>query len=54
MILHAKRYLPESVTILLWRYALKDFVEQLNLLEVNYDGINPMEKFAGTTTDITL
>ena len=39
---------------MLWTYALKDFSEQLNVLKVNADGITPMEKFTGTTTDINL
>ena len=39
---------------MLWTYALKEFSEQLNLLKGDDDGINPMEKFAGTTIDITL
>ena len=39
---------------MLWTYALKDFAEQLNVLKVDDDGINLMEKFTGTTTDINL
>ena len=39
---------------MLWTYALKAFSEQLNILKVDYDGITPMEKFAGTTTNIYL
>ena len=30
------------------------FAEQLNLFKVGGYGINPMEKFSGTTADITL
>ena len=29
-----------------------DFAEQFNVLKVDDDGITPMEKFAGTTTEI--
>ena len=36
---------------MLW---LKAFVEQLNELNVDDDGITPMENFAGTTADIDL
>ena len=32
---------------------MKDFLEQLNELKVHNDGITPMEKFLGTTTEIT-
>ena len=39
---------------MLWTYALKAFSEQLNVLKVDDDGITPMEKFSGTTADITL
>ena len=39
---------------MLWPYALKAFVEHLNVLKVNDDVITPMDKFAGTTTDISL
>ena len=37
---------------MLWTYALKSFAEQLNELKVYGDGINTMEKFAVTTTEI--
>ena len=39
---------------MLWPYALKAFAEQLNILKVDDNGITPMEKFEGTTTDIAL
>ena len=39
---------------MLWTYALKSFAEQLNVLKVDDYGINPMDKFVGTTTDITI
>ena len=39
---------------MLWTYALKAFAEQLNVLKVNDYGISPMEKFTGTSTDISL
>ena len=39
---------------MLWQYALADFSEQFNVLKVDDDRITPMEKFEGTTTDITL
>ena len=35
-------------------YALKAFSEQLNILDVHDDRITPMEKFSGTTKDVTL
>ena len=52
MILHAKIYWPEAITTILWTYSLNYFAEQLNVLKVYDDGINPMEKFVGTTTYI--
>ena len=39
---------------MLWKYALKDFAEKLNVLKVDDDVITPMENFSGTTTEITL
>ena len=42
------------MTTILWTYALEAFVEKLNLIKVYDDGIAPMEKFTGTTTDISL
>ena len=39
---------------MVWPYAMKYFAEQWNVIKVGDDGITPMEKFAGTTTDITL
>ena len=53
-LLHAKRYCPDPITTILWPYALKAFAGILNLLNVDDDGITPVEKFLGTTTDITL
>ena len=44
----------KSITTMLWPYELKDYVEQLNVLKLDYDGITPMENSTGTTTDITL
>ena len=44
----------ESMTKMLWTYALKAFVEKLNILKVDNYGITPMNKFSGTTTDVTL
>ena len=35
-------------------YALTEFLEQLNVLMLDDDGITPMEKFANTKTYITL
>ena len=43
-----------SITTILWTYELKNFSEQFNVLKVDYDGINPMEKFSGTITELTL
>ena len=54
MLLHAKIYWPEEINKILWPYSLKDFAEKLNVPYVDYDGINPMEKFAGTTTYIPI
>ena len=54
LILHEKIYSPEAITKMLWTHSLKCFVEKLNVLKVDDNGINPMEKFAGTTTYITL
>ena len=39
---------------MLWLYVINAFAEQLNELEMYYDGVTPMEKFSVTTTDITL
>ena len=39
---------------MLLTHSLKDFVEQLNVLKVDDDGIPTMDKFAGTKTDINL
>ena len=52
--LHSKRYWPEAITKILWPYTLKDFVEQLNALKVDDDGITPMDNSACTRTDITI
>ena len=46
--------MPEAITTTLWLYALKEFAEQLNVLNVYDDRITPMEKFAGTTTNINI
>ena len=54
LLLHAKIYWPEEKTTMLWPYALMAFTEQLNVLKVDYDEITPMEKFAVTTTDVSL
>ena len=45
---------PDAITIVLWPYALKFFSEKSSVLNVDDYGITPMEKFAGTTTDIYL
>ena len=39
---------------MLWKYALNALSEQLNELKVGDDGVNPMERFTGETTYITL
>ena len=39
---------------MLCTYALKSYAEQLNLLKLNDYGITPIEKFASTTTYITI
>ena len=49
-----KGYFLEAIATIIWSYVLKDFSEQLNELKVDVYGITTMEKFAGTTTDITL
>ena len=54
LLLQAKRYCTEEINTILWPYELKAFAEQLNELKLVGDGINPMDKFSGTTTDITL
>ena len=38
---------------MLWPYAPKYFVEQLNLIKVDDYGITPMQNFSETTTDKT-
>ena len=45
--------MPEAITTTLWFYALKEFAEQLNELKMDNYGIILMEKFPGTTIDIT-
>ena len=54
LILHEKIYWPEEITKILWPYALKDFLEQLNVIKVDDDGITPTENFSGTTIDINI
>ena len=54
MLLHAKRYWPDAINKMLWSYALKAFAEHLNEFKVVGYGITPMEKFVGTTIDITI
>ena len=49
-----KRYFPEAITTISLFYVLKYFSEKLNELNVGGYGITPMEKFTGTTIDITL
>ena len=39
---------------MVWPYALKAFSEQLNVINVDDDGITPIGDFAGTAIDITL
>ena len=39
---------------MLWTYALKAFLEQLNVLKVDDYYITPVEKFAGTTKENSL
>ena len=52
LIRHEKRYWPEEISKKLWTYELNYFAEQSNVIKVDDDGINPMEKFVGTTTYI--
>ena len=47
-------YCPESITKMLRPYELKAFEEKNNVLNVEDYGITPMDKFVGTTTDISL
>ena len=54
MILHAEIYFPEEITKILETNELKYFAWQFNLLKVDDDRIIPMEKFADTTTEISL
>ena len=54
MLLHEKLYWTYTITTILFTYALKAFSEQLNVINVDDDGITPMENFECTTTDITL
>ena len=49
-----KIYCPEAITAIVWPYKLKNFAEKLNVLKVDDYGITSMEKFAGTTTYISL
>ena len=53
-LLYAKIYWPESITTMLCPSTLKAFSEKLNELNMDNGGIAPMEKFPGTTIDITI
>ena len=39
---------------MLWPYAIKSFVEQLNKNKVDDGGVTPIDNFSDTTTYITL
>ena len=39
---------------MLWTYVMNAFEEKFNIINVDDDGITLMEKFAGTTTYISL
>ena len=54
MLLHDKIYCTEEIITILWPYALKEIVEQLNTLKLDNDGGTPMDKFSGTKNDTTL
>ena len=54
MLIHAKTFCQEEIATLLFPYALKEYLEKLNELTVDDDGIISMEKFACTTKDITV
>ena len=54
MLLYAKKYRPQAIATILCPYVLKSFAEQLDVLKVDDDNIIPMDKFAGTTTNIFL
>ena len=49
-----KIYFPEAINEILWPYSLKAFAEKLNDHKVDDYWITPMQRFAGTPTDITL
>ena len=48
-LLHSKIYCPETISTMLWPYALKSFSEKLNVLKGDDDGINNIEIVFGTT-----
>ena len=54
MLIHAKIYFPEAITKILWTYALKAFVEKINVIKVNGYRITPIENFVVTTTAISI
>ena len=45
LLLHKKIYCLESMTIILWTYALKAFAEKLNKIKVDGDGVTHMMNF---------
>ena len=54
LLLHTKGYHLEAINTILWFYELKNLAENFNELKVDDNGITPIDKFAGTTTDITV
>ena len=46
--------IPEAKNRILYPYVLKASQKLINELKVYYDGVNPMEKFVGTTAYINL
>ena len=49
-----KIYWTDEITTILWPQELKAFIEQLNVLKVDDDEINPIDNFADTTSEITI
>ena len=46
LLLHAKRYWPKYITVMLWPYALLAAADRLNRFNVDEKGVSPEEKFA--------
>ena len=55
MLLHAKRFWPEAITIMLWPFALLAYIERRNNLQLDSNNQTPLQKICklGKKLDIT-